>query len=420
MASQINFSIIDGTYPIAGQDNSSQGFRDNFTNIKNNFESAYDEITDLQNKVLLASPLSGGTLNNNMQGNLITNAQMQGMREKYFNIGGVGIVNVSGTINVNFDVGTFQTMTIAGSTTIGSLTGFASTNGSYARIILQVIVTNPTYTLTMPATVTKAYDIAGYNTSSRVLTFDGPGTYTYEIGTLDGGTSFWLLDLTNNKTRVMGGNLVLTNTVGGVSTTGISMTVTNIGGTAVGNITATNFIGSFTGTGTNASFTGNVVANVLIANSGIQGNLTTAIQPNVTLLGTLTALSVSGNANVGNLTVNGITDLCGGDAYGVELVTATNGGSTVLSNVAGFAVINPTSSTIASYTVIMPANPMQGQMMRISFANTITTLTHGGSGSDTVYGSLNSTTVNTTVGGSWIYFANSAINSGNGVWYRVG
>ena len=38
MTSQINFNNIDGTYPIAGQDNSSQGFRDNFTNTKNNFE----------------------------------------------------------------------------------------------------------------------------------------------------------------------------------------------------------------------------------------------------------------------------------------------------------------------------------------------------------------------------------------------
>jgi hypothetical protein len=218
----------------------------------------------------------------------------------------------------------------------------------------------------------------------------------------------------------MGGNLVVTTAVSGVATTGIRMTVTNVGGVAIGNITANNFIGNMISSGTSATFTGNVTANYLIANSGIQGNLTTAIQPNVTLLGTLTALSVSGNANVGNLTVNGITDLCGGDAYGVELVTATNGGSTVLSNVAGFAVINPTTSTIATYTVIMPANPMQGQMMRISFANTVTTLTHSGSGSDTVYGSLNGTTVNTTVGGSWIYFANNAINSGNGVWYKIG
>jgi hypothetical protein len=416
MASQINYNIINGTYPIAGQDNSSQGFRDNFTNIKNNFESAYDEITDLQNKVLLASPLTNGTFNNNMQGNVITNAQMQGMREKYFNVGNA----VSGAINVDFNVGAFQTMTLAGSASISDFTSFTATNGSFAKIVLQIVVSNTSHTVTMPATVIRAYDIAGYNTTSRVLTFDGAGTFTYEIGTYDGGTNFYLIDLTNNKTRVMGGNLVVTTAVSGVATTGITMTVTNVGGVAIGNITANNFIGNMISSGTSATFTGNVTANYLIANSGIQGNLTTAIQPNVTLLGTLTALSVSGNANVGNLTVNGITDLCGGDAYGVELVTATNGGSTVLSNVAGFAVINPTTSTIATYTVIMPANPMQGQMMRISFANTVTTLTHSGSGSDTVYGSLNGTTVNTTVGGSWIYFANSAINSGNGVWYKIG
>ena len=37
MASSINPSNIDGTYPVAGQDNDSQGFRDNFTNVKTNF-----------------------------------------------------------------------------------------------------------------------------------------------------------------------------------------------------------------------------------------------------------------------------------------------------------------------------------------------------------------------------------------------
>ena len=416
MASQINYNIIDGTYPVAGQDNSSQGFRDNFTNIKNNFESAYEEITDLQNKVILASPLNNGTFNNNLQGNLITNAQMQGIREKYFNVGNA----VSGSVNVDFNTGTFQTMTLSGSATISGFTSFAATNGSFARIVLQIIVANSAHTVTMPASVTKAYDIAGYNTTSRVLTFDGPGTYTYEVGTIDGGTSFYLVDWVNNKTRVMGGNLIITTDVGGAATTGITMTVTNIGGVAIGNITANNFIGNMISTGTDASFTGNVTANYFIANSGIQGNLITNVQPNVTLLGTLTSLAVSGNANVGNLTVNGISDLCGGDAYGVELVTATDGGSTTLSNAAGFAVVNPTSSPISSYTVIMPTGAMQGQVIRISFANTITTLTHGGSGTDTVYGSLNGTTVNTTVDGSWIYYANATINSGNGVWYRIG
>ena len=49
MASNINPNNINGNYPVAGQDNDSQGFRDNFTNISNNFSFAQTEITALQN-----------------------------------------------------------------------------------------------------------------------------------------------------------------------------------------------------------------------------------------------------------------------------------------------------------------------------------------------------------------------------------
>ena len=48
MASKIVPGNIDGTYPKAGQDNSSQGFRDNFNEIKTNFTEAKSEIEDLQ------------------------------------------------------------------------------------------------------------------------------------------------------------------------------------------------------------------------------------------------------------------------------------------------------------------------------------------------------------------------------------
>jgi hypothetical protein len=48
MASTINPVNIDITYPIAGQDNDTKGFRDNFTNIKNNFSVAAREITNIQ------------------------------------------------------------------------------------------------------------------------------------------------------------------------------------------------------------------------------------------------------------------------------------------------------------------------------------------------------------------------------------
>ena len=48
MASNINPTTINITYPIAGQDNDTQGFRDNFSGIKNNFSVAQSEISALQ------------------------------------------------------------------------------------------------------------------------------------------------------------------------------------------------------------------------------------------------------------------------------------------------------------------------------------------------------------------------------------
>ena len=48
MASKIVPGDIDATYPKAGQDNTSQGFRDNFAGIKNNFTEAVTEIEALQ------------------------------------------------------------------------------------------------------------------------------------------------------------------------------------------------------------------------------------------------------------------------------------------------------------------------------------------------------------------------------------
>ena len=44
MASLVNPSNINGNFPIAGQDNDSQGFRDNFTNIRNNFTFIKAEV----------------------------------------------------------------------------------------------------------------------------------------------------------------------------------------------------------------------------------------------------------------------------------------------------------------------------------------------------------------------------------------
>ena len=63
MASNIVPGNIDATYPKAGQDNSSQGFRDNFNSIKDNFTEAKTEIEALQTNK--ASLNASSNFNNN-------------------------------------------------------------------------------------------------------------------------------------------------------------------------------------------------------------------------------------------------------------------------------------------------------------------------------------------------------------------
>jgi len=55
MSSNINVTDLDITFPIAGQDNDTQGFRTNFTVIKNNLNTAAVEITNLEANVALAA-----------------------------------------------------------------------------------------------------------------------------------------------------------------------------------------------------------------------------------------------------------------------------------------------------------------------------------------------------------------------------
>jgi hypothetical protein len=68
VTSSINTTNIDPEFPVAGQDNNSQGFRDNFLYIKEGLESAAADITGLQ--------VNGARLDtdNNFHGNLISNA----------------------------------------------------------------------------------------------------------------------------------------------------------------------------------------------------------------------------------------------------------------------------------------------------------------------------------------------------------
>ena len=140
--SNINPNNIDGTFPIAGQDNSSQGFRDNFTNIRNNFSYAQSEISDLQAKAITTSALSGGTLTNNMGYNQLQNAQLFSPSYTFLNLG----TPASGaTVTLDYSQGSVQKYTTNGSNTI-AFTNWPPT-GQFGRMILWVNVTNVNHIL---------------------------------------------------------------------------------------------------------------------------------------------------------------------------------------------------------------------------------------------------------------------------------
>ena len=78
--SQIDTSGIDATFPVAGRDNDSRGFNDNFSEIKSALAIAATEITELQDKAVVKSKLlSDNSVNpgptNDLNGNSIKNGQ---------------------------------------------------------------------------------------------------------------------------------------------------------------------------------------------------------------------------------------------------------------------------------------------------------------------------------------------------------
>ena len=83
MTSNINYLSINENFPVAGQDNDTQVFRDNFDTIKTSFNSAKTEITDLQNNTAKL------TEDNDFDLHIIQNAVLQFTRDAKFAGGAV-------------------------------------------------------------------------------------------------------------------------------------------------------------------------------------------------------------------------------------------------------------------------------------------------------------------------------------------
>lgn len=187
MTSEINPNNINGDYPVAGVPNNTQGFRDNFTNIKSNFQSAADEITELQNTAVFKTALTGTTLDNNMNDNEIYAARIRDFSGTISQIAAT-----SGSITVDYSEGHYQTISTTGSVSLAFSNLPAS--GTVGIVRLRITVNNVAHTLTLPAAVSRGTSgVQGL--ASGVLTFAATGVYEFAFLTSDGGTVITLFDL---------------------------------------------------------------------------------------------------------------------------------------------------------------------------------------------------------------------------------
>jgi hypothetical protein len=196
MTSAINPNNIDSAYPVAGQDNDSQGFRDNFTNIKTNFEYAGSEITDLQNKVLLKAALTGSTLNNNLNGAALIGAQIRNFSATKFDFG-----VTSGTVTVDYSVAHYQTVTSGGPITL-AFNNWPTANAGIVRLAITIPsgYVPSTNTLTLPSAVSLGTEnLQGFNDATNTITFSTSGTFEFEFISVNGGTTIAIVDLNRNQ-----------------------------------------------------------------------------------------------------------------------------------------------------------------------------------------------------------------------------
>ncbi len=282
--SNINPQNIDGTYPIAGQDNNSQGFRDNFTNTVNNFTFAAAELTDLQTYAVLKGPLGSvgqtGTPTNVMDYTFITEPQLLKAVETKKDIGSI---SSGSSFEVDWSQGHFQTVSI---TTTAGMT-FASTwptTDLWTRLRLQVTATTLS-NLTISGTYIENISSIQGNYAGNVIQL-GTGVYIFELSTYDAGAHVWIQDVLRNYDIV----------ANGASSTFTTVNAGSVNAVTIGNAGATV-------TGTTGAFSGNVIGGLgqfAALNATPIGNASAST-------GAFTTLSASGTATLaGSIVTTGL------------------------------------------------------------------------------------------------------------------
>jgi hypothetical protein len=140
--SNINRNIINENFPIAGQDNDTQTFRDNFDAIKNNFGFAKEEIEDLQNNTARTDQ------NISFNNNILSFAVLENVRENFAFLGSALIASPQ---EISLTTAGYQAFGVNGPISI-NFRNFPSdldVNKSVGRVTLEITAVGADRTITL-------------------------------------------------------------------------------------------------------------------------------------------------------------------------------------------------------------------------------------------------------------------------------
>lgn len=216
--SDINTNGMNINYPVPGVNNSTQGFRDNFSSIKTNLDVAKTELNDLQGKVLVKSALNNTTLNNDMAGGIISNVETKMFRSSTYDLG----ASLTGVVVVDVQKGDVQYGVVTGDVSI-YFDNWPATTGNkiiQSKIQLRLTVTNPNAVITFPPSTHDTNTgslVSGPTASVQRLENYGsqyltPGVFSnqvgipvgvslvvYNIATMDCGTTLEITPVNRNQ-----------------------------------------------------------------------------------------------------------------------------------------------------------------------------------------------------------------------------
>ena len=237
MTSAITTTNIDGAFPIAGQDNNSQGFRDNFTNIKTGLNTAKSEITDLQTNTAKLNA------DNNFNGNKIENAEMNQVYGSVRNNG-----TISTTTSIDLENGPLQIYTLAGNVTLQFTNWPASDLYAKIRLHLNQDTTNlSSIVITGTAGQFQCATLSGLSVGQAIKvtgTLGGTGT----ISGYATGAVYYIIGTPTSTT------FTLSATLGGSAITTTAGTPTGLTFTLLRTVTFTTASGAILKSGDGAAF----------------------------------------------------------------------------------------------------------------------------------------------------------------------